>query len=113
MSKVPRIVVAHLAHRRSCVPHAGEHGVYDIAEAVGGHNDFLVRAGGTVMNALAGNYALRAIDGVAKFKLIQHLPRDLGRSDAATVADAIATSGGRRIAQLVASAHPVHRTWTE
>ena len=43
-----------------------------IAEVVGRNTDFLVRSDGTIMHALAGIYVLRATEGVAEFKLIQH-----------------------------------------
>ena len=36
-----------------------------------------VRADGTIMHALAGIYVLRATEGVAEFKLVQHTLRDL------------------------------------
>lgn len=52
-------------------------GLHVIAEVVGRSTDFLVRADGTIMHALAGIYVLRATDGVAEFKLIQHDLRDL------------------------------------
>ncbi len=47
-------------------------GLHVIAEVVGRRTDFLVRADGTIMHALAGIYVLRATEGVAEFKLIQH-----------------------------------------
>ncbi len=48
-----------------------------IAEVIGRQTDFLVRSDGTIMHALAGIYVLRAIEGVAEFKLIQHTTRDI------------------------------------
>jgi phenylacetate-CoA ligase len=48
-----------------------------IAEVVGRSTDFLVRSDGTLMHALAGIYVLRAIEGVAEFKLIQHGVREV------------------------------------
>ena len=47
-------------------------GLHVIAEVMGRQTDFLVRADGTIMHALAGIYVLRAVDGVGEFKLIQH-----------------------------------------
>jgi phenylacetate-CoA ligase len=47
-------------------------GLHVIAEVVGRSTDFLVRSDGTIMHALAGIYVLRASEGVAEFKLIQH-----------------------------------------
>ncbi len=52
-------------------------GLHVIAEVVGRSTDFLVRADGTIMHALAGIYVLRATEGVAEFKLVQHDLRDL------------------------------------
>lgn len=48
-----------------------------IAEVVGRQTDFLVRPDGAIVHALAGIYVLRAVEGVAEFKLIQHTVRDL------------------------------------
>ena len=47
-------------------------GLHVISEVVGRSTDFLVKSDGTIMHALAGIYVLRAIEGVAEFKLIQH-----------------------------------------
>lgn len=47
-------------------------GLHVLAEVVGRSTDFLVRADGTIMHALAGIYVLRAVEGVAEFKLVQH-----------------------------------------
>jgi phenylacetate-CoA ligase len=47
-------------------------GLHVIAEVVGRSTDFLVRADGTIMHALAGIYVVRAIEGIAEFRLIQH-----------------------------------------
>lgn len=52
-------------------------GLHVIAEVVGRSTDFLVKSDGTIMHALAGIYVLRAVEGVAEFKLIQHELRDL------------------------------------
>ncbi|MDP2835154.1 MAG: phenylacetate--CoA ligase family protein [Pseudomonadota bacterium] len=56
--------------------HAGR-GLHVIGEVVGRSTDFLVRADGTIMHALAGIYVLRATEGLAEFKLIQHSTREL------------------------------------
>ena len=63
--------------RMSAQPDCGGRGLHVIAEVVGRHTDFLVRSDGTIMHALAGIYVLRATEGVAEFKLIQHTLRDL------------------------------------
>jgi phenylacetate-CoA ligase len=47
-------------------------GLNVIAEVLGRNTDFIVRADGTIMHALAVIYVLRAIVGVAEFKIIQH-----------------------------------------
>ena len=52
-------------------------GLHVIAEVVGRSTDFLVRSDGTIMHALAGIYVLRATEGVAEFKLIQHNVHEL------------------------------------
>jgi phenylacetate-CoA ligase len=52
-------------------------GLHVISEVVGRSTDFLVKSDGTIMHALAGIYVLRAVEGVAEFKLIQHELRDL------------------------------------
>jgi phenylacetate-CoA ligase len=52
-------------------------GLHVIAEVLGRSTDFLVRPDGTIMHALAGIYVLRAVPGVAEFKLIQHTAGDL------------------------------------
>jgi len=58
-------------------PDRAGRGLHVIAEVVGRRTDFLVRADGTIMHALAGIYVIRATEGVAEFKLIQHDLRDL------------------------------------
>jgi phenylacetate-CoA ligase len=63
--------------RMSPEPDRAGRGLHVIAEVVGRQTDFLVRADGTIMHALAGIYVLRATEGVAEFKLIQHDLRDL------------------------------------
>lgn len=50
----------------------GGRGLHVIGEVLGRSTDFLVRADGTIMHALAGIYVLRATEGLAEFKLIQH-----------------------------------------
>jgi phenylacetate-CoA ligase len=55
----------------------GGRGLHVIAEVVGRSTDFLVRSDGTIMHALAVIYVLRAVEGVAEFKLIQHSVRDV------------------------------------
>ncbi|MBU1665709.1 MAG: phenylacetate--CoA ligase family protein [Gammaproteobacteria bacterium] len=52
-------------------------GLHVIGEVVGRSTDFLVRADGTIMHALAGIYVLRATEGLAEFKLIQHSTEEL------------------------------------
>jgi phenylacetate-CoA ligase len=58
--------------RLSDEPDRGGRGLHVLAEVVGRRTDFLVREDGTIMHALAGIYVLRAVDGVAEFKLVQH-----------------------------------------
>jgi phenylacetate-CoA ligase len=52
-------------------------GLHVIAEVLGRQTDFLVRSDGTIMHALAGIYVLRATEGLAEFKLIQHATDDV------------------------------------
>lgn len=63
--------------RLSPEPDRAGRGLHVLAEVVGRRTDFLVRADGTIMHALAGIYVLRAVDGVAEFKLIQHALTDV------------------------------------
>ena len=63
--------------RMSAEPERSGRGLHVIAEVVGRSTDFLVGADGTIMHALAGIYVLRATEGVAEFKLIQHDLRDI------------------------------------
>ena len=63
--------------RLSPEPCRAGRGLHVIAEVVGRQTDFLVRADGTIMHALAGIYVVRATEGVAEFKLIQHDLHDL------------------------------------
>lgn len=58
-------------------PDRAGRGLHVLAEVVGRRTDFLVRADGTIMHALAGIYVLRAVEGVAEFKLIQHAAADV------------------------------------
>ena len=52
-------------------------GLHVLDEVTGRTTDFVIRADGTVMHALAVIYVLRAMDGIAEFKLIQHDVRDV------------------------------------
>jgi phenylacetate-CoA ligase len=47
-------------------------GLHVIGEVVGRATDFIVRADGTIMHALAVIYAIRSVEGVEEFKFIQH-----------------------------------------
>ena len=47
-------------------------GLHVIGEVAGRTTDFVVRADGTIMHALAVIYVLRAVEGVGEFKVIQH-----------------------------------------
>jgi phenylacetate-CoA ligase len=52
-------------------------GLHVIDEVVGRKTDFVVRADGTIMHALAVIYVLRAIEGIAEFRFIQHAVREV------------------------------------
>jgi phenylacetate-CoA ligase len=52
-------------------------GLHVLAEVVGRTTDFIVRPDGVVMHALALIYVLRAAEGIAQFKIIQHALRDV------------------------------------
>ncbi|MGA7802181.1 MAG: phenylacetate--CoA ligase family protein [Gammaproteobacteria bacterium] len=52
-------------------------GLHVLGEVMGRTTDFVVRADGTIMHALAVIYVLREQDGVAEFKFIQHTPREV------------------------------------
>jgi phenylacetate-CoA ligase len=52
-------------------------GLHVIEEVEGRSTDFVVRSDGTIMHALAVIYTLRAVEGVAEFKLIQHTLQEL------------------------------------
>jgi len=58
----------------ACAKGRGLHVLQDVA---GRTTDFIVRADGTVMHALAVIYVLRAVEGVAEFKLIQHASEEV------------------------------------
>ena len=62
--------------RMSPEPCAEGRGLHVLAEVVGRTTDFVVRPDGMVMHALAVIYVLRAVEGVAQFKFIQHTQRD-------------------------------------
>jgi phenylacetate-CoA ligase len=48
-----------------------------ITEVLGRSTDFVMRADGTIMHALAVIYVLRAVAGVGEFKIVQHTLRDI------------------------------------
>ena len=52
-------------------------GLHVIEAVVGRTTDFVVRADGTIMHALAVIYVLRAVPGVGEFKIVQHSVQDL------------------------------------
>ncbi len=52
-------------------------GLHVLSEVTGRTTDFVVRADGTIMHALAVIYVLRAVDGIAEFKFIQHAVHDV------------------------------------
>jgi phenylacetate-CoA ligase len=58
--------------RRSGTADPGGRGLDVLDAVVGRQTDFIVAADGRIMHALAVIYVLRAIPGVAQFKLIQH-----------------------------------------
>lgn len=58
--------------RRSGKTDPGGRGLAVLDAVVGRQTDFIVAADGRIMHALAVIYVLRAIPGVAQFKLIQH-----------------------------------------
>jgi phenylacetate-CoA ligase len=74
----------------ACAQGRGLHVIEDVA---GRTTDFVVRADGTVMHALAVIYVLRAVEGVAEFKLVQHAPEDV---EVFVVLDARWTDASRR-----------------
>ncbi len=52
-------------------------GLHVLSEVTGRTTDFVIRPDGTIMHALAVIYVLRAIQGIAEFKFIQHALRDV------------------------------------
>jgi phenylacetate-CoA ligase len=58
-------------------PAAGGQGLHVIADVAGRQTDFVVREDGTIMHALAVIYVLRAVEGIAQFKCIQHSPLNM------------------------------------
>ena len=56
--------------------HAGR-GLHVISEVLGRMTDFIVRSDGMIMHALAVIYVLRAVEGVAEFKIVQHTVHDI------------------------------------
>ena len=58
--------------RQTAVTCLNGRGLHVLGEVMGRTTDFIVRADGTIMHALAMIYVVRAIDGVEEFKLIQH-----------------------------------------
>jgi phenylacetate-CoA ligase len=52
-------------------------GLHVLGEIFGRTTDFVVRADGTIMHALAVIYVLRAVEGVQEFKFIQHSVNDI------------------------------------
>ena len=63
--------------RRSAQADPGGRGLAVLEAVVGRQTDFIVAADGRIMHALAVIYVLRAIPGVAQFKLIQHTVKRL------------------------------------
>lgn len=55
----------------------GGRGLHVLESVTGRQTDFVVAADGTIMHALAMIYVLRAVDGVERFKCIQHTPRHM------------------------------------
>jgi len=52
-------------------------GLHVLGEVVGRTTDFVVRPDGVIMHALAVIYVLRAVEGIAEFKIVQHTLRDV------------------------------------
>ena len=52
-------------------------GLHVLSEVLGRTTDFVIRTDGTIMHALAVIYVLRAVEGIAEFKFIQHSVRDV------------------------------------
>jgi phenylacetate-CoA ligase len=76
-------------------------GLHVLSEVVGRTTDFVVRPDGVIMHALAVIYVLRAVEGVAEFKVVQHTVRDV---EVLVIADAkwTATCHGQVAAGLAA-----------
>jgi phenylacetate-CoA ligase len=72
-------------------------GLHVVADVAGRTTDFVIRADGTVMHALAVIYVLRAVEGVAEFKLVQQALEDV---EVLVVPDARWSDASRR--QVVA-----------
>jgi len=63
--------------RLSTVADPSGRGLHVVDEVIGRQTDFIVREDGTLMHALAVIYILRAVNGVAQFKIIQHTPLNI------------------------------------
>ena len=63
--------------RVSTQPCSDGRGLHVLDEVVGRTTDFVVRPDGVIMHALAVIYVLRAVEGIAEFKLVQHALRDV------------------------------------
>jgi phenylacetate-CoA ligase len=63
--------------RMSPEPSRDGRGLHVLREVSGRTTDFVVRPDGTVMHALSVIYVLRAVEGIAEFKFIQHDVRDV------------------------------------
>jgi len=93
--------------RMSPEPSRDGRGLHVLSEVSGRTTDFIVRPDGTVMHALAVIYVLRAVEGIAEFKFIQHDLRDVevlivpgpGWSDAARAA--VVAGLGKRLGSEV------------
>jgi phenylacetate-CoA ligase len=65
--------IVTLSHRDD----PGGRGLHVLETVSGRQTDFVVAADGTIMHALAVIYVLRAVEGVERFKCIQHSPREM------------------------------------
>lgn len=61
----------------SSEPCGARRGLHVLDEVLGRNTDFVVRADGTVMHALAVIYILRAVEGIDEFKIIQHATQEI------------------------------------
>ena len=52
-------------------------GLHVLSEVLGRTTDFVIRSDGAIMHALSVIYVLRAVEGIAEFKFIQHTVRDV------------------------------------